>query len=585
MRLSFFYIIILFLYFSGDILGQETHAKDWNSNKEIYERLNYHRKHRNYDSSIYYADELIRFESAKQSVEVFNGANFQKIETYQLFNKPGEAYRLTLALQEKYCDPPPDKNCGNCNRIYRKLSDLMVVVEDYRQGLLYLDQICNGSRDSKVQYEKAKLYTLLKLNDSALTLTEENVKFQLDNGSPYARISAYNTHGLIAKNIENYDEAILAFRSCIDVIDSTNNNKHMKPTVQGNLGSCYFLKGDLDVALNYLELDSEGSLKLGEVGSYINAEMTIAEIEIIRKDYEKAIKRLEYLLKSNERSLIYMQKEGIFNLLRTANKAIGNNDKFNHYTNAWYELNNEEYRNKSIEHQVIVQQFSSNLLRQATKQMETEKQLMDQKVLVLEKEEEKNRFRNWLLGIGLGLVILIILFFFWRYRLIQTKKTFVKEAQLKLVKKEQELVISELKYKKKDLNNLVTNLTYKRKFINEVQDKLKELQKQPEELSENITLLIREFNSYKNADKNTEVLQADIDKVNLSFFNKLGDKFPLLTENEKELCGLFLMKLSSKDIANIRNVTPNAIKKARQRIRKKLPILESEKLTPFLEKV
>ena len=106
-----------------------------------------------------------------------------------------------------------------------------------------------------------------------------------------------------------------------------------------------------------------------------------------------------------------------------------------------------------------------------------------------------------------------------------------------------------------------------------------------EGLSENITQLIREFNSYKSADKNTEVLQADIDKVNLSFFNKLGDKFPLLTENEKELCGLFLLKLSSKDIANIRHVTPNAIKKVRQRIRKKLPIQEDEKITSFLSSV
>ena len=149
-----------------------------------------------------------------------------------------------------------------------------------------------------------------------------------------------------------------------------------------------------------------------------------------------------------------------------------------------------------------------------------------------------------------------------------------------------ELISAELNSKKKDLNNVVTNLSYKRKFIDEVQNKLKELQQNPDEqLGENVTLLMREFTNYKNADKNVEVLQADIDRVNLSFFNKLGEKFPLLTENEKELCGLFILKLSSKDIAILRNVTPNAIKKARQRIRKKLPIAESEKITKFLDQL
>jgi DNA-binding CsgD family transcriptional regulator len=73
--------------------------------------------------------------------------------------------------------------------------------------------------------------------------------------------------------------------------------------------------------------------------------------------------------------------------------------------------------------------------------------------------------------------------------------------------------------------------------------------------------------------------------VNLTFFKTLGEKFPLLTENEKEVCGLIVLKLSSKDIASIRNITPNAVKKARQKIRQKLPITADQNLTLFLDNV
>jgi DNA-binding NarL/FixJ family response regulator len=120
----------------------------------------------------------------------------------------------------------------------------------------------------------------------------------------------------------------------------------------------------------------------------------------------------------------------------------------------------------------------------------------------------------------------------------------------------------ELDNRKKDLNNVVTNLSFKRKFISETQEKFKVLKQQPkEELLPNLSKLIREFDSYGIADKSLEVFQSDFEKVNLTFFKTLGEKFPLLTENEKEVCGLIVLKLSSKDIASIRNITPNAVKK------------------------
>ena len=145
-------------------------------------------------------------------------------------------------------------------------------------------------------------------------------------------------------------------------------------------------------------------------------------------------------------------------------------------------------------------------------------------------------------------------------------------------------VISELRSRENDLNQIAFHLSQKRKFIEEISSRLTTLQKEPSfRVKSEISALIREFNNHRLSDRSTQALQSDMDKVNVSFYKRLEEQFPALTENEKELCGLLVLRLSTKDIANLRNVLPNSVKKARQRIRKKLSLTEDQDLTLFLE--
>jgi DNA-binding CsgD family transcriptional regulator len=56
------------------------------------------------------------------------------------------------------------------------------------------------------------------------------------------------------------------------------------------------------------------------------------------------------------------------------------------------------------------------------------------------------------------------------------------------------------------------------------------------------------------------------------------DRYPEITSNELRLMALLKMNLSSKEIANILNITPEGIKKARYRLRKKMNISSDESL-------
>ena len=70
--------------------------------------------------------------------------------------------------------------------------------------------------------------------------------------------------------------------------------------------------------------------------------------------------------------------------------------------------------------------------------------------------------------------------------------------------------------------------------------------------------------------------------VNSDFFNKLKDQHPDLTPNELKLCAYLKMNLSTKEIAQLMNITIKAVEVGRYRLRKKLAIKPDINLYDYL---
>jgi len=74
-------------------------------------------------------------------------------------------------------------------------------------------------------------------------------------------------------------------------------------------------------------------------------------------------------------------------------------------------------------------------------------------------------------------------------------------------------------------------------------------------------------------------------EVNPSFESKLEIVYPELTHNEREVCTLFLLKLSIKEIMKIRNLSLETIQLLRTEIRKKMNIPPHVELEKFLQEL
>ncbi len=73
--------------------------------------------------------------------------------------------------------------------------------------------------------------------------------------------------------------------------------------------------------------------------------------------------------------------------------------------------------------------------------------------------------------------------------------------------------------------------------------------------------------------KYVALLQSHLDNLISPFANRLSRAFSALTPVEIEICNMIREGLSTKDIAQIRHVSPKTVAKQRERIRKKLQIV------------
>jgi DNA-binding CsgD family transcriptional regulator len=83
-------------------------------------------------------------------------------------------------------------------------------------------------------------------------------------------------------------------------------------------------------------------------------------------------------------------------------------------------------------------------------------------------------------------------------------------------------------------------------------------------------------------DDNWEHFAHHFDKVHTDFLVVLKNRYPGLTANELKLCAYLRMNLSSKEIAQLMNISIRGVEIGRYRLRKKLGISKDINLFEFL---
>jgi len=196
-------------------------------------------------------------------------------------------------------------------------------------------------------------------------------------------------------------------------------------------------------------------------------------------------------------------------------------------------------------------------------------------------------------------LIIILLAVFIRFRFVyrfrkHSQKLKSEEAQKRLIeqqKAEREIISlrydklqAELSLKSVQLANSTMAILKKNELLTELKDVL-EQQKQelgnryPNKLYTQLKKLI---DSNISTEDDWSMFQAHFDLAHEDFFKRLKTQYPDLTQSDLNLCALLRMNLSSKEIAQLLNITTRGVEIRRYRLRKRLNVASDVNLTEIM---
>lgn len=146
------------------------------------------------------------------------------------------------------------------------------------------------------------------------------------------------------------------------------------------------------------------------------------------------------------------------------------------------------------------------------------------------------------------------------------------KLQIKILAKDKELVNNSLQVVKK--NKILNGIIHKLKDIN--------VESFDESTKFQFTKLNRSITKEVNADKSWKDLEKHIKNVHFDFLKRLKEKYPTISPRELDLSTYLLMNMSTKEIAEIMNISNGGVELARYRLRKKLGLNKKENLIGFL---
>ncbi|HLA55458.1 MAG TPA: tetratricopeptide repeat protein [Flavobacterium sp.] len=207
----------------------------------------------------------------------------------------------------------------------------------------------------------------------------------------------------------------------------------------------------------------------------------------------------------------------------------------------------------------------------------------DRKLALLSKEQEVTQLTNYLLVAGI--VVLAILFsgFYFSLRSISRRERLllkVRSALVEALEKQQELrelqYASDLEHKEAQLGAITLQMLEKNELLSEIKAAI-EKQDQPAGAP-----LLRMVDRHLAQDSRWQDFDRHFESVNKNFYTRLKASYPDISANDLKICALIRLNLSIKEMASVMNISPDSVKTARYRLRKKLQLPTEENLTAFI---
>lgn len=406
--------------------------------------------------------------------------------------------------------------------------------------------------------ERGKPYQLRSLED----FKELNDSINLGRG--------LNNLGVLYSNIDQPDSAIYYFRECMKIRMALNDSigvarilNNIADAKMSNIDTIEFRKvayesayEDLTESLNYLKEGEDANLM-----ATILSNLGFALIKLDR------IEEAEPYLKQSEELAIEVDSKIRLQQIYTyyANLYTEKNDykqALDYYIKST-KLDKEQ-RNAEVRSQIDLLNIK----------YETERRERELAELEREKAEERG-IRNAVIISGSSVIIIIVLLLF---NVLSKRRRDRQLAELKMQKLNEQIDL-----KNKEISSYTLSFIQKNQLMDELKGQINELKKQSDtDTNRQLTRINKIVDETFRSDEEWKTFQITFDQMHDGFFAVLKEQYPDLGNAELKLCALLRLNMNLKESARILGISPDSVKTARYRLRKKLGLKTEDNLVNFL---
>jgi ligand-binding sensor domain-containing protein/DNA-binding CsgD family transcriptional regulator/cbb3-type cytochrome oxidase subunit 3 len=210
-------------------------------------------------------------------------------------------------------------------------------------------------------------------------------------------------------------------------------------------------------------------------------------------------------------------------------------------------------------------------------------------------------FETWWAILLFVLIFLLTVYFIYRWQKEkfflqklrfeeeQRKLKYIHEleqnrARSELVALQNEKLEAEINFKNSEVATSAMHLVKKGELLNKIKTELTQMMKRldNEQAVAELRRMIKSLSEDENLDKEWEGFSKHFDKVHSDFLVNLKKVHPTLTGNELKLCTYLRMNLTTKEIAQLMNISVRGVEISRYRLRKKMGLSSEVNLFDYL---
>ncbi|RAV99090.1 tetratricopeptide repeat protein [Pseudochryseolinea flava] len=428
-------------------------------------------------------------------------------------------------------------------RTYYRMNEHTIARQYYDHALrrYTLEKNIQGMADALRQIGNVLLASTNR--DESLHYYQQALKYekQLNHHEGIANVLnnisiVYRARGEWGKAQQYIEEAI--------ALHKRTNNMAKLPTAYYNLNRIYLQQGKTDEALSLGQEELRIAKQLALRAETQEAAWILADAYTKKKNYEKAL-------------FYYRWKEALDDSIRG--------------------------------------QESSRNFQRMQSLYENEKKEQELNLLKAEKKLSQSRSRIIYIGLTAVIVIGILVIVMQRNRIKREKELAAKNEQLHAAEQlltnaalenramAEKQLQQDLEFRHKELLTYTLNLVQKNALMENLREGIQEMLATTDKDSKvKLTKLIKVIDYGLESEKDWDEFRMYFEKVHSSFFQKLKDQFPDLTQSDLKLCALLSLNLSMKEMAELMGISPESVKMARHRLRKKLNLVTEENLGDFI---